>query len=104
MIFADPMTVVRALLRATEFKRRYSGGHLPPYPMPPPATQPWTIAMPPTEQLAALTSELAAARAEIAELEQHIERLRVERGAADDEVARLRDVIKFPSLHPTWYL
>ena len=57
-----------------------------------------------TEQLAALTSELAAARAEIAELEQHIERLRVERGAADDEVARLRDVIKFPSLHPTWYL
>ena len=44
-----------------------------------------------TEQLAALTSELAAARAEIAELEQHIERLRVERGAAEVEVARLRE-------------
>jgi len=46
--------------------------------------------MNPTEQLAALTSELAAARAEIAELEQHIERLRGERNIAEKDVARLR--------------
>ena len=57
-----------------------------------------------TEQLAALTSELAAARAEIAELEQHIERLRVERGAAEVQVARLRSMVEVRLLHPMWYL
>ena len=60
--------------------------------------------MNPTEQLAAVTSELAAARAEIAELEQHIERLRVERGAAENEVTRLRSMVEARLLHPTWYL